>query len=274
MRRKAIGLCQCYMLGGMQDSAEAFDLSKEAWRVFVYGGCVSRDTVAFADPHAYSLAKYVARNSLLSVGTDARVNLPELSLPSAFQKKMVDLDASGALLQELRKMRGVDVILWDLNIERSGVWQFSDGTVVTNSAELKRVEGVAPVLEDAKFIAFGSEEHYARWCAAATMFVAILQELELKERLLVLGPEWAVRDTHGKKNKKVAGKSIEFYNDVFSNYLAHLETLGIRIVRLANTISDPEHKWGSAPFHYEKGLYQELDKEIRSFARKKNPFDR
>lgn len=30
------------MLGGMQDSAEAVDLSKEAWRVFVYGGCVSR----------------------------------------------------------------------------------------------------------------------------------------------------------------------------------------------------------------------------------------
>lgn len=262
------------MLGGMQDSAEAVDLSKEAWRVFVYGGCVSRDTVAFADPQAYSLVKYVARNSLLSVGTDARIQLPELDLPSAFQKKMVDLDASGDLLQELRKMRGVDVILWDLNIERSGVWQFDDGSITTNSAELRRVEGMGSVLETARFIAFGSEEHYSRWCAAATIFVAILKELELKERLLVLAPEWAAKDIQGAKNKRVAGKSIEFYNHVFSTYLAHLENLGVAIVRMADTVSDPDHKWGSAPFHYEKGLYKRLDEEIRSFARKKNPFDR
>ena len=89
----------------------------------------------------------------------------------------------------------------------------------------------------------------------------------------MLAPEWAVRDTHGKKNKKVAGKSIEFYNNVFSIYLAHLENLGVTIVRLADTISDPDHKWGSAPFHYEKELYRKLDEEIRSFARRKNPFD-
>ncbi|MCZ9306429.1 DUF6270 domain-containing protein [Corynebacterium sp. c8Ua_181] len=258
----------------MQDPAETVDLSKETWRVFVYGGCVSRDTVAFADPQAYNLVKYVARNSLLSVGTDARASLPELVLPSAFQKKMVDLDASGHLLKELRQMRGVDVILWDLNIERSGVWRFDDGSIATNSAELKRVEGISPVLENARFIAFGSEEHYSRWCAAATMFVAILKELELKDRLLVLAPEWAVRDIHGGKNKKVAGKSIDFYNDVFSTYLAHLENLGVTILRLADTTSDPDHKWGSAPFHYEKTVYRKLDEEIRIFARKNNPFDR
>ena len=91
---------------------------------------------------------------------------------------------------------------------------------------------------------------------------------------MVLAPEWAAKDIQGAKNKRVAGKSIEFYNHVFSTYLAHLENLGVAIVRMADTVSDPDHKWGSAPFHYEKGLYKRLDEEIRSFARKKNPFDR
>jgi hypothetical protein len=232
------------------------------WRVFIYGGCVSRDTVEFSPAGRYELVRYIARHSLLSAGSDAGQNLPPIALESRFQKKMVDLDVVGGLLGEIHKARICDVILWDLNVERVGVWMFEDQTIVTNSAELRKVPEVKPRLKSARLIEFGTDEHYWRWSGAARIFIEGLRQLGLASRVVVLAPEWAMQDELGQATGRIAGKTADEYNAEYSRYVGLLESLGLSVVRIPETTSAVEHKWGKAPFHYSQEVYRELNLEI------------
>ena len=179
------------MLLSMQDSAEASYKVGHPIRVFIHGGCVSRDSVEFAEPETYRLIRYIARHSLLSAGSDATVNIPALEIPSNFQRRMAEFDVRGNLVGELRRIRHCDIVLWDLVVERSGVYEFGDGSVVTNSAELRKANRHQQFFKSARHIPFGSDEHFARWAGSAAMYSNIVQELGLQERFLVLAPDWA-----------------------------------------------------------------------------------
>ncbi|MDU2587500.1 MAG: DUF6270 domain-containing protein [Corynebacterium sp.] len=99
-------------------------------RTFIFGGCVSRDTVAFAKHTDFKVLRYVARQSLLSVGSDAKSNIPDFKLKSSFQQRMLESDLSGNLMREVSKKNSIDAFVWDLVVERTGVWEFLDGSIV------------------------------------------------------------------------------------------------------------------------------------------------
>ena len=232
-------------------------------RTFIFGGCVSRDTVEFAKHTDFKVLRYVARQSLLSVGSDAKSNIPDFKLKSSFQQRMLESDLSGNLMREISKKNGIDVFVWDLVVERTGVWEFPDGSIATNSAELRRLEGMPQILKKARKIPFGSAEHFQRWQGAAALFTEFLDFLGLKQKCLVLAPEWAEYRSDNKKTGRIRGLSASQYNEMFRRYYVVLERLGITVSRIDGTVADENHKWGNAPFHFTRSAYASMEYEIK-----------
>lgn len=235
-------------------------------RVLVYGSCVARDTVEAAGDRI-DLRGYVARQSLLSAGSDASAHLPEdLGLESSFQARMVRADFAGLLPARLEELAdGIDLLLWDLADERHGVHRFSDGTFVTRSIDTIRSEAVAAVLDEAVHLPFGDDGHFALWRERATRFVEELRRQGLLERTVVLEVPWALRTTEGAPTPWSMGVRAGDANARFARYYATLHDLGVRTIALPpeSVLADPGHRWGLAPFHYAPGVYAEVLRRLQ-----------
>ncbi|MGP6175305.1 DUF6270 domain-containing protein [Corynebacterium sp. A21] len=232
------------------------DAPPPATRTAIFGGCVSRDTLSFAGDINYPLSRYIARHSLLSAGKDASVNFPKFEVASKFQQRIIEFDIKGNLFDEMAQLIDIDVLLWDLNVERSGSWEFPDGSVVTNSPDLRKVPELRRALNEARKIDFGTEEHTSRWKTVAGDFVSTLEHIGIKDRTLVLAPDWALIDTAGEPTRELGGLSPQDAPAVFAPYLEYLEDLGLTVARFTGLVADLEHRWGRAPFHYTPDAYE------------------
>ncbi|MGD7003627.1 DUF6270 domain-containing protein [Corynebacterium halotolerans] len=232
----------------------------------IFGGCVSRDTLAFSGDENYPLTRYIARHSLLSAGQDASHNFPVFNVRSRFQQRIIDFDIRGNLFHEVAKLGNIDVLLWDLNVERAGCWEFPDGSVVTNSPDLRKVPELRSSLSNARKIDFNTEEHISRWKTAADVLVEALASAEIKNRVLVLAPDWALIDTAGQPTRKLGELRPSDAPAAFAPYLTHLEEAGLRVARFTGLVSDLDHRWGRAPFHYTSEAYELFRKRIDEFV--------
>ncbi|WP_405216955.1 DUF6270 domain-containing protein [Agrococcus sp. Ld7] len=236
-------------------------------RVLVYGSCVARDSVEFATPSTVDLKGYVARQSLISVGSDASSHLPLLEdVTSKFQGRMIRADFAGGLLDRLESLAAdTDVLLWDLADERHGVHRFPDGTVVTRSIDTMKVASVSETLDEAELIPFGTDEHFALWRERVDAFAATLHTLGLFDRTIVLEVPWAVRTTEGDPSPWSMGVRASEANKRFRRYYDELRQRGFRRVELPEEVvlADPAHRWGLAPFHYSPAVYREVLRQLR-----------
>lgn len=235
-------------------------------RVAVYGSCVARDTVEAAAEGQMSIQVYVARQSLLSAGSDASGHFPaDAPIDSAFQRRMMVSDFAGDLRTHLEAVAGdVDVLLWDLVDERHGVHEYPDGTVVTRSIDLVSVPEALAAVEDARHIPFGSDEHFSRWTERADAFIASLEEHALLARTVVLQVPWALITVAGEPTPWSMGVPAREANESYRRYYQHLRDHGLRILELQPlaVLADPEHRWGLAAFHYTPEVYQEIIRRL------------
>lgn len=230
-------------------------------RIAIYGSCVSRDTAEFAGKGLIAVEDYVARQSLLSAGSDASSHYPdEAQVSSAFQERMIRGDFAGDLHGHLKKVSDVDVLLWDLTDERHGVHIFDDGTLVTRSIDLVNVPEVSAAVEGTRHLPFGTDEHFEQWAGRAREFVADLRAHGLFDRTVVLQVPWASTTADGQQTPPSMGTRPEEANQAYQRYYAVLQDLGLAILDLdPETVhADPEHVWGLAPFHYSAEVYQEI----------------
>ena len=243
------------------------ETDSSAVSVLVFGSCVARDTIEFADPDSVELRGYVARQSLISSRVDASTHLPEtLDISSKFQERMIRADFSGSLLRRLEELAGeIDVLLWDLADERHGVHRFPDGTIVTRSIDTIRAETVSAVLETTEHIPFGTDEHFALWRESVDVFDDRLRDLDLFERTIVLEVPWALRTTEGKTTPWSMGVRAADANKRYRPYYDYLRQRGHHVVELPEEVllADPDHRWGLAPFHYTPAVYQEVLRQLR-----------
>lgn len=150
--------------------------------ISIWGSCVSRDTLEFM--HNVELGAYVARQSAivaLSPATD--LDVPLDALVSPFQRRMMRGDTQADAASRMG-VSNESLILIDLVDERRGVWQFPDGTFLTNSVEAFRtgIEEWAPDA-GARLIEFGTDEHYSLWKQG---FTIVTRRLAASGRPLVL----------------------------------------------------------------------------------------
>ncbi|MFL0576519.1 DUF6270 domain-containing protein [Brevibacterium luteolum] len=158
-------------------------------RVAVFGSCVSRDTCEYL-PSA-DVVCYVARQSaIVHLHPAGTGRWPADELNSAFQAKMFNGDMEADAVSRLAAVEA-DVLLVDLVDERRGVWQFPDGSYLTNSVEAARagVETWAP-LEGARLIPFGTSEHFRLWSSG---FVTVMRRLRVAHAvpLVFIDLDWA-----------------------------------------------------------------------------------
>lgn len=229
--------------------------------VAVYGSCVARDSVDLAGGGRFEVIEYVARQSLLSAGLDGFRHFPdEVDIDSAFQRKQMQGDFAGDLRARLQQAASADLLLWDLADERHGVHIFDDGSVVTRSIDLIRLEPVLQAVESARHLPFGTDEHFELWSASAAEFHDQLVAWGLFERTIVLQVPWALITKEGRPTPWSMGKRAPDANEEYQRYYDQLRRLGFAVIELhpIAVLADPDHRWGLAPFHYTQDVYAEI----------------
>lgn len=225
-------------------------------RVFIYGGCTSRDAVDYYPQHGLELQAYVARQSLISAFKPAAVNEFNTQFTeSNFQRRMYEGDIQGNLAATLRKNAPkIDVLVWDLMIERNGVARVRSGGLVTRNGVPKK-EGMEAI---GGAYAFASDGHFRLWTWALDRWVALLDQMKLKEKTILNATPWALIDNKGQLVKSQGGMTAEFFNNNIERYWDAAEEQGIKVVRLPQdvAVADTEHKWGKAFFHYVPETYE------------------
>lgn len=235
---------------------------------FIWGSCVSRDTFGFL-PDEFTLTRYVARQSLISAGTDASHVRPALTeLTSKFQARMVRGDLAGDLYPALTQhAASTDIVLVDLVDERGGVIRFDDA-YATKLSEFWGAGGREASVGAAQ-IPFGTDEHFEMWRAGALRFVGALRAAELLDRTLVLHAPWATRyDTGSQLEIPSWMTDPTDANAQYTRYIDVLKQCGLRVAELPADLArtSEDHQWGPSPFHYQQSAYEFFAEAITSLA--------
>lgn len=226
--------------------------------VFIYGGCTSRDAVDHYPAYSLELHSYIARQSLISAFAPVNRKYWNLdNINSSFQKRMIHGDIGGNLPRHIQaNAHEIDLIVWDLMIERVGVRPVRDTTgYVTNNPQTRRHATPGRL---GNVIRFGTEEHLELWNAALEQLVAVLRNTGLDDKIVVNATPWAILDKHGDKTYYPdAGVEPEWFNETVRAYWARIEYHSIPVARVSeqDAIADPDHKWGPAYFHYVPATY-------------------
>lgn len=225
-------------------------------RVFIYGGCTSRDAVDYYSEHGWELHKYLARQSLISAFKPADPNEFEFDSPeSKFQRRMYEGDVNSTLPATVkREAKNIDLLVWDLMIERNGVAKVRSGGMVTRNGVPKKA-GTQTI---GGSYAFGTDGHLRLWLWALEKWVSVLDRAGLKDKTVLNATPWALVDKHGEPMKSKGGMTAEWFNEKIATYWDAIEAQGIRVARIPQevAIADPDHNWGKAFFHYVPETYK------------------
>ena len=233
--------------------------------IFVYGGNAANKVVTTYSSDA-KRAGFVARQSLISAvsgPSSIHATLPAAITPAA--ARLVRMDIDGTLLDEIHRVSAsLDMLLWDLDDERLGVHQLSNGTFLTRSPQLKasQWEG-ATIVRD---ITFGSKEHLELWKQAATIFAERIKSLGLWKKTRVLRLPWSAEDANGDSVELDFGPRAAEANSYFDPYFAHLEDLGAHIILENQTAAASSHQQGRAPQNFTDDTYHRLMVQLAGSA--------
>lgn len=233
-------------------------------RLVVFGSCVSRDAVEQLEEGSYKLCRYIARQSLISVGHDASDFLPsDLGMKHAFQERMVRGDWRGDLWEQLDAVGDFDLLLWDLVDERHGVYWFTNGGVATRSVDAISAPAVEEALPEEQWVGLGEEDHLEAWKEAVEEFSTGLRERGLWQKVVVVRVPWADKGLNGEVVPPSMGVSADEANRLYAPYYELLESLGFDMITVEdNVFADANHRWGLAPFHYSPEVYERIDAGI------------
>lgn len=224
-------------------------------RLGILGSCVSRDMAALH--RECSVIVYVARQSLVSaVSPAAGVEPGELA--SAFQRRMLESDLASTGLDLLEQhARELDLVVIDLVDERLGLVPLPDGGYVTDSQELKTSGTKSQLSVAGDDIEFGTDVHFRLWSEAAQRVVDRLRRAELLDRTVVLRTPFADHTNDGVSVAPFMGRDARAWDALYDRYFARLHELGLTVAALPHELatSDPAHRWGPAPYHYNPDAY-------------------
>lgn len=224
--------------------------------LFIYGSCVARDMVRIL-PERYGSARYVARQSWISAFSEP-TQVPEVDpeLDSDFQKRMIVEDLTSRAPRLLRQV-GPDAhgVLLDLIDERVGVVPTATG-FATWSFELRH-SAWRTLIPTGDPIPFGTSEHFELWAFAAERMAELLKEAGLSERAFVAQVNYATDIKGGGRLDSSLGRPVAEWDPLYAPYYERLARLGFQLLELprAVAVSDPDHAWGPAPYHYIREYY-------------------
>lgn len=239
--------------------------------LFIYGGCVSRDTKGIF-PEDWTLKTYIARQSVVSAASGP-VNLPgESRLSSKFQQRMVDNDIAGNALDIISEtLEYHDLFLFDLIIDRRGVFEVSPGKYVSRSDEMIHSHLLDQQPTKARWVDFGTDEHFLVWRQSMQLLLDIIQINDVTA--LCIAPEWAEYDNHGQKIT-YQNFPVGEWNKKYKRYIDFISESGLKVIDVPKHLSvgDVNHQWGLTPFHFIPETYESLRAQILSYYEKTSSY--
>lgn len=227
-------------------------------KVFIYGGCTSRDAVEYYEDFGLELHSYIARQSLISAYRPADPSLFETAgIEGTFQRRMFRGDVQGTLASHLAEHADeIDLMVWDLMIERVGVQKVRSGGMITRNG-IPRKAGVPANVMAGSYV-FGTDPHLRQWKWALYRLVDTLRETGLRGKVIINATPWATVDQNGRPTKADSSMTPDWFNENVQRYWQEAELEGIKVARLRqeDAIADTEHKWGPAYFHYVPETYR------------------
>ncbi len=239
-------------------------------KCLITGSCVTRDAFEFDADLKSDMVNYHARTSLATLAPSNSYNNNEIStenseainrLGSDFQRRMLLGDFTNNVLHSLKE-NNYDYIVMDLIDERFNL------AVVGNKIITKSSEFVLSGIREREVIDSFSEEFYELWCEGATKYISILKEVNALDKLLINQVYWATKLANDEwiDPKKFSPHIIARYNYKMERMYDFLHQLlpPKQFITFTDEIlrSDENHKWGLAPFHYQKVYYENLIKFI------------
>lgn len=234
-----------------------------AINVFILGSCVSRDAFSLGDD-GVRLSGYLARTSLASAfhpwRAPAQVSRVVGGIQSSFQKRMVLADLNKRASATLRKAN-FDVLLVDLIDERFNlVCRRNDSGKLswyTLSVELSRLHD-----GEGRLVPPGSGERWEAWKRG----VSQLFEVVPADRIILNRALWAERAATGESLE--GAWPVADNNALLNRMYDHIESTGkVRSISYPEgVVADPGHRWGLAPFHYDKQAYRHMLDRLKCLA--------
>lgn len=230
--------------------------------IFVYGGCVTRDTFEFLkDEH--TLTGYVARQSLVSAASIPTTVAGPIQ-GEGFEYRAARGDLYSSLYGSLAGVPETDIFIMDLLVERFGVFGLPDGSYVTRTPNLRKAGAIEALWPTLRHIKMGTEEHFLLWSDAATKLVQHLSNIGLLDRTLLFETPWASVTTTGDPVPPYVGWTAESAEITYAPYYAKMKQLGVQSTRLPQeyAVSTDDHRWGASPYHYIPAAYEWMRDEI------------
>ncbi|WP_336707794.1 DUF6270 domain-containing protein [Oerskovia sp. USHLN155] len=233
-------------------------------RVAILGSCVTRDAFAVRQDLLDPPVAYFARTSLISaVSTRPVPGIDTSTIASSFQRRMVEQDVRGGLIR-FAASGAFDLLVCDLIDERFQVLFDSSGRCVTRSREFTLAKSEMRI---ARRVEPHSEDHFRSWEIAWRELVGVLNGAGRLNALRINRAFWAESDSEGNP----LGGTEEVERTARAN--AHLLRMYARIENDLDSsqiyrfdpsvfVSDVQHRWGVAPYHYARSYYSELAERI------------
>ena len=233
-------------------------------KIFVYGGCVSRDVFnPVFNKGGIELVNYVARSSIVKIkDKPIRIIIDNKKISSQFQRKLLINDSENNLLK-LVENEDFDIFFMDLLFLRYRVVSYR-GTWLTYSNELKR-SGVLGSFS--KVINYDHDLFWDKFKAGVDFLFEVLSDRGMLSRVLVnklylssctdMG-ELFDNQEYIKKFNSVLDKAYEYLS-------IYLEERNFLNYNRSLFVSDSKHRWGVDPMHYISDLYEDSYKKLVSF---------
>ncbi|MDO6799344.1 DUF6270 domain-containing protein [Shimia thalassica] len=229
--------------------------------VYILGSCATRDAFDYDFAKDFDLKSYLARTSFASLAGKPLVDTDILEgIQSSFQKRMVRADMDKSFLALAANYASGAVVI-DLVDDRFRLNLFEDGASHTLSVEYGKVAKNARFKPE-RAVSNTSMAYRDLWAQGLAKVAAVLKAnkgIKVYVNCLyfvfpqVPGPydQEKIDQMNGYLAKAYDALERTFGEEAMIRYPADRITV------------DPDHKWGSAPFHYSEETYRYFVDELR-----------
>ncbi|MDJ0321747.1 DUF6270 domain-containing protein [Pseudarthrobacter sp. PS3-L1] len=230
--------------------------------VFTYGSGPAKQLAAnYPDLRLKSVGS-VERQSLISAMSGvASVQQDLIRNSSGAASRNLFGDITGSLKKSISEIRSkTDYLLFDLFDERFGVDLLTTGGYITRTPE--RLQQIDTNVEVQRTLKFGTAAHFEIWKTAARWFINELEKSSLLDLTILLDVSWASEDENAKSVELAFGDSSDTANRNFKKYTDYICSLGIKRIKLSETLAASDHPWGRAPYNFHESVYKVLGQKF------------
>ncbi|MDD3054796.1 MAG: DUF6270 domain-containing protein [Aliarcobacter sp.] len=236
-------------------------------KLFILGSCVSRDIFNFKEESKnFSLYRYYARTSIASISNfnkfESKINLNLID--SKFQREMVEKDLNKTFLEDISD-DNYDLLLIDFINERFNLCIYNDSICTVSNELLKSDFNV----NNSKYqiVKPFTDEYLSIWEKGWKKLVEILKNNGVINKIVINKVFWSISKNDGSVYEI---RRISQAND----FLAKLYSIVEKDISINNFIkfdkdilvSNIDHIWGIAPFHFIDKYYIFLINELKKYT--------